>query len=77
MGYQKKIPEDAKNYNMTYVDATCPLVSKVHREAENLYKAGYHIILIGHENHPEVIGTMGQLPEGTIDLIQNEEEALN
>ena len=62
---------------MTYVDATCPLVSKVHREAENLYKAGYHIILIGHENHPEVIGTMGQLPEGTIDLIQNEEEALN
>ena len=76
-GVPKKVPEDAKNYNMTYVDATCPLVSKVHREAENLYKAGYHIILIGHENHPEVIGTMGQLPEGTIDLIQNEEEALN
>ena len=76
-GVPKKIPEDAKNYNMTYVDATCPLVSKVHREAENLNKAGYHIILIGHENHPEVIGTMGQLPEGTIDLIQNEEEALN
>ena len=76
-GVPKKIPEDAKNYNMTYVDATCPLVSKVHREAENLYKAGYHIILIGHENHPEVIGTMGQLPKGTIDLIQNEEEALN
>ena len=76
-GVPKKIPEDAKNYNMTYVDATCPLVSKVHREAENLYKAGYHIILIGHENHPEVIGTMGQLPIGTIDLIQNEEEALN
>jgi 4-hydroxy-3-methylbut-2-enyl diphosphate reductase len=48
---------------MTYVDATCPLVSKVHREAENLYKAGYHIILIGHENHPEVVGTMGQLPK--------------
>ena len=76
-GVPKKVPEDAKNYNMTYVDATCPLVSKVHREAENLYKAGYHIILIGHENHPEVIGTMGQLPEGTIDLIQNEDEALN
>ena len=75
-GVPKKIPEDAKNYNMTYVDATCPLVSKVHREAENLYKAGYHIILIGHENHPEVIGTMGQLPKGTIDLIQNKEEAL-
>ena len=76
-GVPKKIPEDAKNYNMTYVDATCPLVSKVHREAENLNKAGYHIILIGHKNHPEVIGTMGQLPEGSIDLIQNEEEAKN
>ena len=76
-GVPKKIPEDAKNYNMTYVDATCPLVSKVHREAENLNKADYHIILIGHKNHPEVIGTMGQLPEGSIDLIQNEEEAKN
>ena len=76
-GVPKKIPQDAKNYNMTYVDATCPLVSKVHREAENLYKAGYHLILIGHENHPEVIGTMGQLPIGSIDLIQNEDEANN
>ena len=55
---------------MQYVDATCPLVSKVHREAENLNKAGYHIILIGHVNHPEVIGTMGQLPKDSIDLIQ-------
>jgi 4-hydroxy-3-methylbut-2-en-1-yl diphosphate reductase len=76
-GVPKKIPEDAKNYNMTYVDATCPLVSKVHREAENLNKAGFHLILIGHENHPEVIGTMGQLPSGSIDLIQNEDEAKN
>ena len=76
-GVPKKIPEDAKEYNMTYVDATCPLVSKVHREAENLSKAGYHIILIGHQNHPEVIGTMGQLPKGSIDLIQNEIEAKN
>ena len=76
-GVPKKIPEDAKSYNLTYVDATCPLVSKVHREAENLNKAGYHIILIGHKNHPEVIGTMGQLPIGSIDLIQNEEEAKN
>jgi 4-hydroxy-3-methylbut-2-enyl diphosphate reductase len=76
-GVPKKIPEDAKNYNMTYVDATCPLVSKVHREAENLYKAGYYLILIGHKNHPEVIGTMGQLPAGSIDLIQNEDEAKN
>ncbi len=76
-GVPKKIPEEAKNYNMTYVDATCPLVSKVHREAENLNKAGYHLILIGHQNHPEVIGTMGQLPKGSIDLIQNEDEAKN
>ena len=76
-GVPKKIPEDAKNYKMTYVDATCPLVSKVHREAENLNKAGYHIILIGHQNHPEVIGTMGQLPDGAVKLIQNEYEAIN
>ncbi|WP_428080966.1 4-hydroxy-3-methylbut-2-enyl diphosphate reductase [Candidatus Pelagibacter sp.] len=75
-GVPKKIPEDAENYKMTYVDATCPLVSKVHREAENLNKAGYHIVLIGHENHPEVIGTMGQLPKGSIDLVQNESEAI-
>ena len=74
-GVPKKIPEDAKSYNMTYIDATCPLVSKVHREAENLHKAGYHLILIGHQNHPEVIGTMGQLPIGSIDLIQNENDA--
>jgi len=76
-GVPKKIPDDAINYKMTYVDATCPLVSKVHREAENLNKAGYHIILIGHQNHPEVIGTMGQLPVGAIELIQNENEAKN
>ena len=76
-GVPKQIPIDATDYKMTYVDATCPLVSKVHREAENLNKAGYHIILIGHENHPEVIGTMGQLPTGAIDLIQNEDEAEN
>ena len=76
-GVPKQIPDDAKNYKMTYVDATCPLVSKVHREAENLNKAGYHIILIGHQNHPEVVGTMGQLPHGSIDLIQNEDEAKN
>jgi len=74
-GVPKKVPSEAENFKMTYVDATCPLVSKVHREAENLYKMGYHLILIGHQNHPEVIGTMGQLPEGSIDLIQNKEEA--
>ncbi len=75
-GVPKKIPEEAENYKMTYIDATCPLVSKVHREAENLHKAGYHIVLIGHDNHPEVIGTMGQLPKGSIDLVQNESEAM-
>jgi len=74
-GVPKKIPKDAMNYNMTYVDATCPLVSKVHREAENLHKAGYHLVSIGHQNHPEVVGTMGQLPKGSIDLIQNEDDA--
>ena len=74
-GVPKSVPDNAKSLNMTYIDATCPLVSKVHREAENLHKAGYHLILIGHLNHPEVIGTMGQLPKGSIDLVQNEEEA--
>ena len=62
---------------MTYVDATCPLVSKVHREAENLHKAGNHILLIGHKNHPEVIGTLGQLPKGSIDLIESIEDVEN
>ena len=76
-GVPKQIPDDAKNYKMSYIDATCPLVSKVHREAENLHKAGYHIILIGHQNHPEVVGTMGQLSHGSIELIQNEDEAKN
>ena len=71
-GVPKVVPEQANNYKIEYIDATCPLVSKVHREAENLYKAGYHIVLIGHNNHPEVIGTMGQLPDGAIDLIQDE-----
>jgi 4-hydroxy-3-methylbut-2-enyl diphosphate reductase len=73
-GVPKAIPEQAESYKMEYIDATCPLVSKVHREAENLYKAGYHIVLIGHNNHPEVIGTMGQLPEDAIDLIQDEHD---
>ena len=76
-GVPKKIPIEAEKYKMTYIDATCPLVSKVHREAENLNKMDYHLILIGHQNHPEVIGTMGQLPKGSIDLIRNENEAKN
>ena len=73
-GVPKAIPIQADSYKMEYIDATCPLVSKVHREAENLHKAGYHIVLIGHNNHPEVIGTMGQLPEDSIDLIQDEHD---
>ena len=74
-GVPKSVPKEASNLNMTYVDATCPLVSKVHREAENLNKNGSHILLIGHKNHPEVIGTMGQLPEESIELIESVEGA--
>ena len=73
-GVPKNVPIEADSYKMEYIDATCPLVSKVHREAENLHKAGFHILLIGHNNHPEVIGTMGQLPDGTMDLIQDEHD---
>ena len=76
-GVPKSVAAEAENYKMEYIDATCPLVSKVHREAENLFKAGYHIVLIGHINHPEVIGTMGQLPKNSIDLIQNENDVKN
>ncbi len=76
-GVPKKVPIEAENFKMEYVDATCPLVSKVHREAENLNKNGVQILLIGHKNHPEVIGTMGQIPEGQIDLIENIDDAKN
>jgi len=76
-GVPKKVPVEAENLKMEYVDATCPLVSKVHREAENLNKNGLQILLIGHKNHPEVIGTMGQIPEGEIDLIENVYDANN
>ena len=76
-GVPKSIPAQASDLKMEYIDATCPLVTKVHREAENLNRKGDQILLIGHRNHPEVIGTMGQLPKGTIDLIQNEDEAKN
>ena len=69
-GVPKSVPEDAKIKNLSYVDATCPLVSKVHRESEQLFKNGFDIVLIGHKNHPEVIGTMGQLPEGAVKLIE-------
>ena len=73
-GVPKKVPEEAKLKNLFYVDATCPLVSKVHRESEQHYKNGYNIILIGHKDHPEVVGTMGQLPPGTIKLIETAED---
>ena len=74
-GVPKTVIDDASNLNMTYIDATCPLVSKVHREAENINKQGMHILLIGHKNHPEVVGTMGQLPAGSIDLIESHDDA--
>ncbi len=76
-GVPKSVPTEAEDLKMTYVDATCPLVSKVHREAENLHKAGSHILLIGHKNHPEVVGTIGQLPNGSIDLIESIEDVEN
>ena len=76
-GVPKSIPKEASKLNIEYIDATCPLVSKVHREAENLNKKGFHILLIGHKNHPEVIGTMGQLPESEIDLIETVKDVEN
>ena len=73
-GVPKSVPKEAKEKKLSFVDATCPLVSKVHRESEQLYKKGYDIILIGHNNHPEVIGTMGQLPDGSIKLIETADD---
>ena len=73
-GVPKTVPEEAKLKKIFYVDATCPLVSKVHRETEQLHRNGFNIVLIGHKGHPEVIGTMGQLPKGSINLIENVEE---
>lgn len=69
-GVPKAVPAAAKARNLFYLDATCPLVSKVHREAERHHREGHHILLIGHAGHPEVIGTMGQLPEGTVTLVE-------
>lgn len=74
-GVPKDIPADAERRNLFYLDATCPLVSKVHMEAERHHFCGRHIILIGHSGHPEVIGTMGQLPDGAIQLIETIEDA--
>ena len=74
-GVPKTVPKEAENKKMFYIDATCPLVTKVHKESERHHKNGYQIILIGHKGHPEVIGTMGQLPIGSIRLIETENDA--
>lgn len=74
-GVPKSVPQTAKSRQMLFLDATCPLVSKVHVEAERHHAAGRHILLIGHAGHPEVVGTMGQLPDGAISLIETVEDA--
>jgi len=73
-GVPKSVPADAEARKLSYLDATCPLVSKVHREAERHHREGRLIVLIGHEGHPEVIGTMGQLPPGAVLLIETMED---
>ncbi|MEL6297593.1 MAG: 4-hydroxy-3-methylbut-2-enyl diphosphate reductase [Pseudomonadota bacterium] len=73
-GVPKSVPADAKEREMFVLDATCPLVTKVHREAENHDKADREIVLIGHAGHPEVVGTMGQLPEGKVTLIESADD---
>jgi 4-hydroxy-3-methylbut-2-enyl diphosphate reductase len=73
-GVPKAVPANARDRGLTYVDATCPLVSKVHRQAERLIEDGLHILFIGHGGHPEVIGTFGQVPEGSITLVETVED---
>ncbi|MBC7505997.1 MAG: 4-hydroxy-3-methylbut-2-enyl diphosphate reductase [Sandarakinorhabdus sp.] len=74
-GVPKSVPAAAEARNMNFLDATCPLVSKVHRQAERLVEAGRHILFIGHQGHPEVIGTFGQVPDGAMTLIETLEDA--
>jgi 4-hydroxy-3-methylbut-2-enyl diphosphate reductase len=74
-GVPKAVPAEAEERNLLYLDATCPLVSKVHREAEVHHGAGRHLVLIGHAGHPEVIGTIGQLPPGAVTLVETIEDA--
>ncbi|MBI3709298.1 MAG: 4-hydroxy-3-methylbut-2-enyl diphosphate reductase [Proteobacteria bacterium] len=74
-GVPKSVPAEAERRSLTYVDATCPLVSKVHLEAARHHQAGHTIVLIGHAGHPEVIGTMGQLPDGAVILVENTAQA--
>jgi len=76
-GVPKSVPVDATRRGLHFVDATCPLVSKVHRQAERLIADGRHILFIGHSGHPEVIGTFGQVPEGSITLVETVEDAGN
>jgi len=76
-GVPKSVPREAKNRKMIYVDATCPLVSKVHIEADRHFENGLQIIMIGHEGHPETIGTMGQLPEGGVLLVESTKDVEN
>jgi 4-hydroxy-3-methylbut-2-en-1-yl diphosphate reductase len=71
-GVPKSVPAEAVRRELHWIDATCPLVSKVHREAERRHAGGLHIVLIGHAGHPEVVGTMGQLPPGAISLVETE-----
>jgi 4-hydroxy-3-methylbut-2-enyl diphosphate reductase len=75
-GVPKSVPEAARSRNLFHLDATCPLVTKVHREAELLHRKGREVVLIGHAGHPEVVGTMGQLPPGSVSLIETEADAL-
>ncbi|QNM83013.1 4-hydroxy-3-methylbut-2-enyl diphosphate reductase [Sphingomonas sabuli] len=74
-GVPKSVPANARDRNLTFVDATCPLVSKVHRQAERLIDDGLHILFIGHAGHPEVIGTFGQVPDGAMTLVETVEDA--
>jgi len=74
-GVPKSVPAAAQDRGLTYVDATCPLVSKVHRQAERLIGDGRHILFIGHAGHPEVVGTFGQVPPGSMTLIETVEDA--
>lgn len=76
-GVPKSVPANAKQRGLDYLDATCPLVSKVHKQAERQVEAGRHIIFIGHDGHPEVIGTFGQVPHGAMTLVETAQDAEN
>jgi 4-hydroxy-3-methylbut-2-enyl diphosphate reductase len=76
-GVPKSVPAEAERRELFYLDATCPLVSKVHNQAQQQQRNGKHILLIGHEGHPEVIGTMGQIPEDSMTLVETEADVAN